>query len=78
MTVADLQLTLAIVELEQCVMDTNFRNSINFLNGHFKRVAEHPVFRARCGSVKQGKKQMLPMAMTTTKEVKVKVAKGKK
>ena len=52
MTVADLQLTLAIVELEQCIMDTNFRNSINNLNAHFKKVTESEVIRGRIGCVK--------------------------
>lgn len=78
MTVADLQLALCIVELQQCTMDTNFRNSINNLNAHFKRVTESALFRSRCGIVKQGKKQLLPSSMNTQKEAKVKVAKGKK
>lgn len=78
MTVADLQLALAVMELEQCTMDTNFRNSINNLNGHFKRVCETEVFQSRCGKIKQGKKQLLPAGMNTQKEAKVKVAKGKK
>ncbi len=78
MTVADLQLALAILELQQCSLGTNFRNSINNLNAHFKRVTETPLFVARCGKVKQGKKQLLPSSMTAVKETKVKVAKGKK
>jgi hypothetical protein len=52
MTVADVQLTLAIVELEQCIIDTNFRNSINNLNAHFKKVTETEVFKGRLGCVK--------------------------
>ena len=58
-------------------MDGNFRNSLNFLNAHFKRVTESEFFRKRCGIVKQGKKQILPSSMVTEKaekEVKVKKA----
>lgn len=76
-TAADLCLALTVLELYQCVMDTNLRNSINNLNAHFKRTTEHPVFKARCGAIKLGKKQVLPAAMTSVKEEKVKVAKGK-
>lgn len=77
-TVADLQLALVVLELQQCVLDTNFRNSINFLNAHFKRVTEGELFRARMGHVKQGKKQLLPSSLQPVKEVKVKPAKAKK
>ena len=52
MTVADVQLTLAIVELEQCIIDTNFRNSINNLTAHFKKITETEVFKGRLGCVK--------------------------
>ncbi len=52
MTVADLQLTLAITELQQMVLDTNFRNSLNNLNAHFKLITELPVFKARMGTIR--------------------------
>lgn len=43
-TVADYQLAIALIELQQAVMDTNLRNSLNFLNEHFKKVAALPEF----------------------------------
>ena len=49
-----------MVELQQCVMDTNLRNSLNNLNDHFKKVAALPEFKARFGLIKQGKKQVIP------------------
>ena len=55
-TVADLQLVLCVCEMEQMVLDTNFRNSLNNLNAHFKLMAEHPTVRQRCGTLRQGKK----------------------
>lgn len=80
MTVADLQLTLAITELQQMVLDTNFRNSLNNLNAHFKLITELPVFKARLGTIRQGKKQLLPgsLIVETPKAEKAVKAKGKK
>jgi len=54
--VADLQLALCLVEMQQMVLDTNFRNSLNNLNSHFKAVCEHPVFKHRMGTIRQNKK----------------------
>ena len=56
LTVADLQLVLCIVEMEQMVLDTNFRNSLNNMNAHFKMVADLPVFKSRMGTIRAGKK----------------------
>ena len=43
-TIADYQLAICLIELQQCVMDTNLRNSLNNLNDHFKKVAALPEF----------------------------------
>ena len=80
LTVADLQLTLAIVELQQMVLDTNFRNSLNNLNAHFKLITELPAFKNRMGAIRQGKKQLLPGSLTieAPKAEKAVKTKGKK
>ncbi len=52
------------------VMDTNFRNSLNNLNAHFKLITELPVFRGRMGNVRQGKKQLMPASLTAAKSEK--------
>ena len=41
-------------------MDTNFRNSLNNMNAHFKKVTALAAFRNRMGNIKQGKKQVAP------------------
>ncbi len=43
-TIADYQLAITLIELQQAVMDTNLRNSLNFLNEHFKKVVALPEF----------------------------------
>ena len=55
-TIADFQLALCLIEMQQFVLDTNFRNSLNNLNKHFKMVCDLPSFKERCGVVRQGKK----------------------
>ncbi len=52
LTIADLQLALCEIELQQMVMDTNFRNSLNNLNAHFKLITEMPIFKARLGNIR--------------------------
>jgi hypothetical protein len=44
------------MELQQMVLDGNFRNSLNFLNAHFKLICDLPEFKARMGTIRQGKK----------------------
>jgi len=41
-TIADIQLCLAQLDLQYGILDTNFRNSLNNLNTHFKRVLQLP------------------------------------
>ena len=60
MTLADVYFTLSQVEMQQCIMDTNFRNSINCCNAVFKAVLDTDEFKARMGTIKQGKKQIMP------------------
>ena len=67
-TFADYFLVISTVELMQCVMDTNIRNSLNNLNAHFKKVAALDEVKGRLGNLKQGKKQLLPASMMTNKE----------
>ena len=52
LTIVDIYLTLIQLELQQAVLETNFRNSMANLNSHFKRIIELPEFRARMGIVK--------------------------
>ena len=52
LTLADVFLALIIVELQQCILDTNFRNSMSNLNNHFKSVVSLKEFVNRVGRVK--------------------------
>ena len=78
LTVADLQLTLCVVEMQQLVLDSNFRNSLNNLNNHFKAMCENPVFKQRMGAIRQGKKQMMPANLAISNAKPEKVEKAKK
>ena len=60
LSVADVYFALNQVEMMQCLMDTNFRNSLNYLNPLFKSLCEHDAFKGRIGTIRQGKKQLLP------------------
>jgi len=51
-------MVIGMQELEQCIMDTNLRNSLNNMNNHFKKVAGLDEVRAVLGNLKQGKKQV--------------------
>lgn len=79
-TLADYQLALATMELHQCIMDQNSLKSLNHLSKHFKRVTELPDFKARMGTVKVGKKQLLPYKEEdkVAKQINAKAAKKKK
>ena len=60
-TLADVYLTLTQVEMQQVLMDTNFKNSLQFFNAHFKHVTNDvPEFKSRMGIIKIGKKQITP------------------
>ncbi len=52
LTIVDLQIALCTSELQQMVMDTNFRNSLNNLNAHFKLVTDLPIFKGRMGNLR--------------------------
>ena len=54
----DYLFVLSVQELQQCIMDTNLRNSLSNFNNHFKKVAAMDEVKGRLGSLKQGKKQM--------------------
>ena len=60
LSICDLYICCLQVEMMQCLMDTNFRNSINFLNNLFKAHCDTEPFKARFGAIRQGKKQLMP------------------
>ena len=45
-TSADILLALATLDLQQCIMDTNTRNSWNNLNPIFKKIVELSEFKS--------------------------------
>ena len=55
-TLVDFLFTLTQQELQQTVLDTNYRNSMSNINSHFKTMALNEAVRSRCGNLKQGKK----------------------
>ena len=67
-TFADYLFVISIVELEQCVMDSNLRTSLNFLHNHFKKVAALDEVRGRMGALKLGKKQLTAVCLSQKKE----------
>ena len=56
LTIVDIYLCLSQVEMQQCVMDPNLKNSLNFLNKLFQDVSKNQAFIKRMGIVKTGKK----------------------
>ena len=62
LTVCDIYLVLSQIEMQQCLMDTNLRNSLQFFNGLFKEMTqENDIFKKRMGNIKLGKKQIMPV-----------------
>ena len=53
------------------MFDSNFRNSLNNLNNHFKRMTALSEVRGQVGCIKQGKKQILPPFAQPVKAEKV-------
>lgn len=60
LTIVDIFFALTILELQQGVMDANFRISLSNLNNHFKEIIGLQAFKNRMGCVKIGKKQITP------------------
>jgi hypothetical protein len=56
-TLADIQLALAQVDFQYGICDTNFRNSLNNSNPHYKRVIARAEVAAQIGAPSQGKRQ---------------------
>ena len=56
LTLVDIFFLLIQAELQQAVLDTNYRNSMSNINSHFKLIAGLDSVRGRCGNLKQGKK----------------------
>ena len=62
LTICDIYLCLTQVEMQQCLMDTNIKNSLEFINTIFKHVTtEVDPWMKRMGAVKPGKKQIMPV-----------------
>lgn len=59
LTIVDVFFTTVQAELQQCLLDTNYRNSMSNINAHFKNMALCEAVRRRCGALKQGKKQIV-------------------
>jgi len=57
LTICDIYLCLTQVEMQQCIMDTNMKNSMQFINTIFKHITiEVDAFKKRMGNIKSGKK----------------------
>ena len=67
-TIADIFLTLITMELQQVILDPNFRNSMSNLNSHFKKITTESFFKSRMGTVKQGKKSIGPVFEAVAKK----------
>ena len=76
-TIADYQLAIAEIELQQCVMETQLKISLNHMNDHFKRVTSLPEFQKRFGIIKPGKKNVAPRFAEEKKEKPASNNKGK-
>jgi glutathione S-transferase len=61
LTIVDIYFTLIMLEQQQALLETNFRNSMSGINSHFKTVTQIPEFKKRMGNIKQGKKQIAPI-----------------
>ena len=77
-TFCDYLMVVSLAELEQCVMDTNLRNSLNNMNNHFKKVAALPEVRSVLGNLKQGKKQVPAQCLATKKKAEPAAGKNNK
>ena len=66
-TFVDYLFVISMAELQQCVMDTNLRNSLNNLNNHFKKVAALNEVKGRLGNLKQGKKVVQAACLSSAK-----------
>ena len=79
LTIVDIYMAIVMVELEQAVLETNFRNSMQNINNLFKKIVEMPEFIGRMGKIKQGKKHY-PVSFESKKgdgEIKSKKEKNK-
>jgi glutathione S-transferase len=63
LTLVDIFFTLVQCELQQAVLDNNYRNSMANINAHFKLMAAEAPVRRRCGNLKQGKKSVAPFLL---------------
>lgn len=50
---------------------------MSYLNSHFKRIIEIPEFKARMGTIKQGKKQITIPSLNEKSETKISAKKEK-
>ena len=52
LTIPDVFFTLVQQDLQQAVLDTNYRNSMSNINSHFKNMAAQAAIKMRCGNLK--------------------------
>lgn len=82
MTICDIYMVLSLIEMQQCLMDPNLKNSLNQVNTVFKNCCEMPEFKNRIGTIKAGKSHIKPpclmvAAKPAEKEIKAKAQKHK-
>ena len=61
-TICDIYFCLTQIEMQQCIMDPNLKNSLNDINRVFKTITtEDTEFKRRMGNIRAFKKQVLPV-----------------
>ena len=59
MTICDIYFVLTQIEMQQCIMDPNLKNSLESINKVFKQItSEDAEFKKRMGNVRVFKKQI--------------------
>ena len=76
-TIADVYLVVSQVEMCQCLMESNIKNSLNQFNTLFKNCTEMQEFKNRIGTIKSSKSHIKPQSLvvkakTGDKEIKAK------
>lgn len=62
MTICDIYFVLTQIEMQQCLMDPNLKNSLESINKAFKHITtEDAEFKKRMGNIRVFKKQILPV-----------------
>ena len=62
MTICDIYFVLTQIEMQQCIMDPNLKNSLESINKVFKNITtEDADFKKRMGTIRAFKKQIQPV-----------------